>query len=78
MPSTITRIFVHGRRVRGRPIAIASRRMRSRSDGSLCANVRMCAPLARAPLTIEVWFSASEMMSEPFEASAGIVVELVP
>lgn len=55
-----------------------SRSTRSRDLESLWWNVRTYAPDARHPFTMEVWFSVSEMMSEPFPTSAGMVVELVP
>lgn len=59
-------------------LAMESRSTRSRDLESLWWKVRIMAPEARQPLTMEVWFSVSEMMSDPFPTSAGMVVELVP
>ena len=66
-------ILSQGRWCRGWPLTTASLRMISRSEASLCLKVRMLAPEARAPLTIEVWLRVSLISSEPGPASAGIV-----
>mmetsp|Transcript_8103 Transcript_8103/g.25439 ORF Transcript_8103/g.25439 Transcript_8103/m.25439 type:complete len:208 (-) Transcript_8103:384-1007(-) len=77
-PSIMTRILVHGRRVRGWPSTTASRSTFSRLTASLWLNTRMRAPDARAPFTIDRWFSESEMIREPLPISAGTVVAFVP
>lgn len=49
----MTRIFVHGRRVRGCPSTIASRSIFSKFFALLWRNTRMTAPEAREPLTMD-------------------------
>ena len=56
---------------------MASRSTASRSDALLCLKVRMAAPEARAPFTMEVWLRVSETIRSPRDTRAGMVVALV-
>jgi hypothetical protein len=76
-PSTMSRIFFHGRCVRGMPCEMHSRSRLSSSFMSLCLNCRMLAPDRRAPKRSDEWLYSSEMISVPAPAMAGIVVEFV-
>ena len=78
MPSTMTRIFFQGRRVRGAPIDTASRSTASNASASLCLKERIRAPDARQPLTMDAWLSSSETTRSPLPTSAGTVVLFVP
>lgn len=49
----------------------------SRDSGSLCLNVLIFAREQRAPWTMEVWFSWSEMIRPPLPSRHGMSVELV-
>ena len=57
--------------------ATASWRMSSRSPTQLCLKARIFAPERRAPSTMELWLSASQMMRSPGPQMAGMTVELV-
>ena len=78
MPSTITKILRHGRRVRGLPYAMASLNTSSSAFASLCLKDRMRAPEARQPATMELWLSSSLTIKSPRPTNAGTVVEFVP
>jgi hypothetical protein len=76
-PSTIRRIFFHGRCVRGWPCEMTSRRRFSSDFMLLCLNMRTLAPENRTPTRIDAWLSSSEMTRQPLPTTAGITVELV-
>ena len=76
-PSTMSRIFFHGRCVFGWPWLMTSRNSSSSAFMSLCLNMRTFAPLSRTPYRIEAWLSSSEMTRQPLLTRPGMMFEFV-
>ena len=73
----MTTILRQGRCERSCPATMDWRSSASSESASLCANTRTVAPLARAPVTMDEWFSESEMSKQPLPTKAGMPSELV-